>query len=64
MRSGYVSNGYGYLMPDVLVKDEVTPAEAYLTCVVPAVNAVRAMDVSTGKFGISGGSFGGLAGLS
>ena len=38
-------------------------AEAYLTCVVPAVNAVRDMDVSTGKFGISGGSLGGFAGL-
>ncbi len=59
----YVSHGYGYLMPDVLVKTKFL-AEAYLTCVVPAVNAVRAMDVSTGKFGISGGSLGGLAGLS
>jgi len=58
----YVTNGYGYLMPDVLVKTKFL-AEAYLTCVVPAVNAVREMDVSTGKFGISGGSLGGLAGL-
>jgi len=58
----YVSHGYGYLMPDVLVKTKFL-AEAYLTCVVPAVNAVRDMDVSTGKFGISGGSLGGLAGL-
>jgi dipeptidyl aminopeptidase/acylaminoacyl peptidase len=58
----YVSNGYGYLMPDVLVKTKYL-AEAYLNCVVPAVNAVREMDVSTGKFGISGGSLGGLAGL-
>lgn len=58
----YVSNGYGYLMPDVLVKTKFL-AEAYLTCVVPAVNAVREMGVTTGKFGISGGSLGGLAGL-
>jgi len=58
----YVSHGYGYLMPDVLVKTKFL-AEAYLTCVVPAVNAVRDMDISTGKFGISGGSLGGLAGL-
>lgn len=49
-------------MPDVLVKTKFL-AEAYLTCVVPAVNAVREMNVSTGKFGISGGSLGGLAGL-
>jgi dipeptidyl aminopeptidase/acylaminoacyl peptidase len=59
----YVSHGYGYLMPDVLVKTKFL-GQAYLTCVVPAVNTVRAMDVTTGKFGISGGSLGGLAGLS
>lgn len=59
----YVTHGYGYLMPDVLVKTKFL-AEAYLTCVVPAVNAVQSMDVSTGKYGISGGSLGGLAGLS
>ncbi len=59
----YVSHGYGYLMPDVLVKPGFL-TEAYVKSVIPAVNSVRAMEVSTGRFGITGGSLGGFAGLS
>lgn len=58
----HVSHGYGYLMPDVLIKDGYT-GDSFVKCVVPAVNAVRGIDLTTGKFGITGGSFGGYAGL-
>jgi dipeptidyl aminopeptidase/acylaminoacyl peptidase len=59
----YVSHGYGFLMPDVLIKVPHL-SESYVKSVVPAVNAVRAMNLTTGRFGITGGSLGGLAGLS
>jgi dipeptidyl aminopeptidase/acylaminoacyl peptidase len=59
----YVSHGYGFLMPDVLIKVGHL-SESYVKSVVPAVNAVRAMNLTTGRFGITGGSLGGLAGLS
>jgi dipeptidyl aminopeptidase/acylaminoacyl peptidase len=59
----YVSHGFGYLMPDVLIKVP-HPTDSYLKSVIPAVNAVRAMGVTTGRFGITGGSLGGFAGLS
>jgi dipeptidyl aminopeptidase/acylaminoacyl peptidase len=59
----YVSHGYGFLMPDVLIKVGHL-SESYVKSVVPAVNAVRAMNVTTGRFSITGGSLGGLAGLS
>jgi dipeptidyl aminopeptidase/acylaminoacyl peptidase len=58
----HVSHGYGYLMPDVLIKAGYT-GDSFVNSVVPAVNAVRGMDITTGKFGITGGSFGGYAGL-
>ena len=58
----HVTSGYGYLMPDVLVKVGRT-GESFVKSVVPAVNAVRTMGFTTGKFGITGGSFGGYAGL-
>lgn len=58
----HVSGGYAYLMPDVLVKVGRT-GESFVKSVVPAVNAVRAKGFTTGKFGITGGSFGGYAGL-
>ena len=58
----HISHGYGYLMPDVLIKDGRT-GDSFVNSVIPAVNAVRAMDVTTGKFGITGGSFGGYSGL-
>jgi dipeptidyl aminopeptidase/acylaminoacyl peptidase len=59
----YVSHGYGFLMPDVLIKVGHL-SQSYVKSVVPAVNAVRAMNLTTGRFGITGGSLGGLAGLS
>jgi dipeptidyl aminopeptidase/acylaminoacyl peptidase len=58
----YISHGYGYLMPDVLIKDGLT-GDSFVNSVIPAVNAVRAMDFTTGRFGITGGSFGGYSGL-
>jgi dipeptidyl aminopeptidase/acylaminoacyl peptidase len=58
----HISHGYGYLMPDVLIKDGFT-GDSFVNSVIPAVNAVRAMDFTTGKFGITGGSFGGYSGL-
>jgi dipeptidyl aminopeptidase/acylaminoacyl peptidase len=58
----HLANGYAYLMPDVLVKPGYT-GESFVKSVVPAVNAVRAMGFTSGKFGITGGSFGGYAGL-
>ena len=58
----HVTSGYAYLMPDVLVKVGRT-GESFVKSVVPAVNAVRSMGFTTGKFGITGGSFGGYAGL-
>lgn len=58
----HVTHGYAYLEPDILVKPGYT-GESFLKCTVPAVNAVRAMGFTTGKFGINGGSFGGYAGL-
>jgi dipeptidyl aminopeptidase/acylaminoacyl peptidase len=59
----YVSHGYGYLMPDVLVNPGFL-SESYVKCVVPAVNAARAMGLTTGSFGVTGRSLGGIAGLS
>ena len=58
----HISHGYGYLMPDVLIKDGYT-GDSFVNSVIPAVNAVRAMELTTGKFGITGGSFGGYSGL-
>jgi dipeptidyl aminopeptidase/acylaminoacyl peptidase len=58
----HVARGYAYLMPDVLVKPGYT-GESFVKSVVPAVNAVRAMGFTNGRFGITGGSFGGYAGL-
>ena len=58
----HISHGYGYLMPDVLIKEGHT-GDSFVNSVIPAVNAVRAMDLTTGRFGITGGSFGGYSGL-
>ncbi|MGI8742325.1 MAG: prolyl oligopeptidase family serine peptidase [Bryobacteraceae bacterium] len=58
----HVGNGYAYLMPDVLVNVAHT-GESFVKSVVPAVNAVCAIDWVDGKLGITGGSFGGYAGL-
>ncbi|HXB72158.1 MAG TPA: prolyl oligopeptidase family serine peptidase [Candidatus Acidoferrales bacterium] len=58
----HVSHGYAYLMPDVLVTVGHT-GESFVKSVVPAVNLTRSMGFSDGRFGITGGSFGGYAGL-
>ena len=58
----HLARGYAYLMPDVLVKPGYT-GDSFVKSVVPAVNAVRAMGFTNGRFGITGGSFGGYAGL-
>jgi dipeptidyl aminopeptidase/acylaminoacyl peptidase len=58
----HLAQGYAYLMPDVLVKPGYT-GDSFVKSVVPAVNAVRAMGFTNGRFGITGGSFGGYAGL-
>jgi len=58
----HVTHGYAYLEPDILVKPGYT-GESFVKSTVPAVNAVRAMGFTNGKFGITGGSFGGYSGL-
>lgn len=58
----HVAHGYAYLMPDVLIAPGYT-GESFVKSVVPAVNAVRSLGFTTGRFGITGGSFGGYAGL-
>jgi dipeptidyl aminopeptidase/acylaminoacyl peptidase len=56
----FISHGYAMLMPNVKVKVGQT-ADSFEKCVVPAVNAVRAMGFSNGKFGLWGHSFGAYA---
>jgi dipeptidyl aminopeptidase/acylaminoacyl peptidase len=56
----YISHGYALLMPNVKVKVGRT-ADSFEKCVVPAVNAVRQMGFTNGKFGLWGHSFGGYA---
>jgi dipeptidyl aminopeptidase/acylaminoacyl peptidase len=56
----FISHGYAMLMPNVKVKVGQT-ADSFEKCVVPAVNAVRQMGFTNGKFAIWGHSFGGYA---
>ena len=56
----FISHGFAMLMPNVRIKVGRT-ADSYEACVVPAVNAVREMGVTTGKFAIWGHSFGAYA---
>ena len=56
----FISHGYAMLMPNVKIKVGQT-ADSYEKCVIPAVNAVRAMDFSNGRFGLWGHSFGAYA---
>src|SRR5262245_6628207 len=56
----FISHGYAMLMPNVKVKVGQT-ADSFEKCVVPAVNAVRAMGLANGKFGLWGHSFGAYA---
>jgi len=56
----FLSHGYALLMPNVKVKVGQT-ADSFEKCVVPAVNAVREMGFTSGKFGLWGHSFGAYA---
>jgi dipeptidyl aminopeptidase/acylaminoacyl peptidase len=56
----FISHGYAMLMPNVKVKVGRT-ADSFEKCVVPAVNAVRAMGFTTGRFALWGHSFGAYA---
>jgi dipeptidyl aminopeptidase/acylaminoacyl peptidase len=56
----FISHGYAMLMPNVKIKVGLT-ADSYEKCVVPAVNAVREMGFTSGRFGLWGHSFGAYA---
>ena len=56
----FISHGYALLMPNVKVKVGQT-ADSFEKCVVPAVNAVRDMGFTNGRFGLWGHSFGAYA---
>ncbi len=56
----FLNHGYAVLMPNVKVKVGET-ATSFVKSVVPAVNAVRAMGFTNGKFAMWGGSFGAYA---
>jgi dipeptidyl aminopeptidase/acylaminoacyl peptidase len=56
----FISHGYAMLMPNVKVRVGRT-ADSFEKCVVPAVNAVRQMGFTNGKFGLWGHSFGAYA---
>jgi dipeptidyl aminopeptidase/acylaminoacyl peptidase len=58
----HLAHGYAYLMPDVLITVGHT-GDSFVKSVVPAVNYARGLDFLDGRFGITGGSFGGYAGL-
>ena len=56
----FISHGYAMLMPNVKILVGRT-ADAYEKCVIPAVNAVREMGFTSGRFGLWGHSFGAYA---
>jgi dipeptidyl aminopeptidase/acylaminoacyl peptidase len=56
----FISHGYAMVMPNVKVKVGQT-ADSFEKCVVPAVNAVREMGFTNGRFGLWGHSFGAYA---
>ena len=56
----FISHGYALLMPNVKVRVGQT-ADSFEKCVVPAVNAVREMGFTNGRFGLWGHSFGAYA---
>jgi dipeptidyl aminopeptidase/acylaminoacyl peptidase len=56
----FISHGYAMLMPNVKVTVGQT-ADSFEKCVIPAVNVVRQMGFTTGKFGLWGHSFGAYA---
>jgi dipeptidyl aminopeptidase/acylaminoacyl peptidase len=56
----FISHGYAMVMPNVKVKVGQT-ADSFEKCVIPAVNAVREMGFTNGRFGLWGHSFGAYA---
>jgi dipeptidyl aminopeptidase/acylaminoacyl peptidase len=56
----FISHGYAMLMPNVKVKVGQT-ADSFEKCVVPAVNTVRTMGFTNGRYGLWGHSFGAYA---
>jgi len=56
----FLNHGYAVLMPNVKVKVGET-ATSFVKCVVPAVNAVREMGFTNGRFALWGHSFGAYA---
>jgi dipeptidyl aminopeptidase/acylaminoacyl peptidase len=56
----FISHGYAMVMPNVKVKVGQT-ADSFEKCVIPAVNAVRDMGFTNGRFGLWGHSFGAYA---
>lgn len=56
----FLNHGYAVLMPNVKVKVGET-GTSFVKSVVPAVNAVRDMGITNGKFALWGGSFGAYA---
>jgi dipeptidyl aminopeptidase/acylaminoacyl peptidase len=56
----FISHGYAMLMPNVKILVGRT-ADSYEKCVIPAVNAVREMGFTSGRFGLWGHSFGAYA---
>jgi len=56
----FLNHGYAVVMPNIKVKVGET-ATSFVEGVVPAVNAVRAMGFTSGKFAMWGGSFGAYA---
>ena len=56
----FISHGYAMLMPNVKVRVGQT-ADSFEKSVVPAVNAVREMGFTNGKFALWGHSFGAYA---
>ncbi|MFC1782174.1 S9 family peptidase, partial [Planctomycetota bacterium] len=56
----FLNHGYAMLLPDVKIKVGET-GTSFVKCVVPAVNAARALGFTNDKFGIWGGSFGAYA---
>lgn len=56
----FLSHGYAMMMPNVKVRVGRT-ADSFESAVIPAVNAVRAMGFTNGRFGLWGHSFGAYA---
>lgn len=56
----FLSQGYAVLMPNVKIRVG-QPGTSFVDCIVPAVEAVRDMGFSNGKFALWGGSWGGYA---